>query len=341
VVARRPKANDRKTQPSENATHRTPATTPHISEYHQNSNVTGNLSTNTRQERTDLSMATLARQVEIVVTCLGQNGWPTVETPAPEVVIDPQEPILGELLRAMLAWEAPATRPAAPLRRIAQAVVDYNELRVCLTDELVAMLGERYPMAEERAKRIRTALNDIYRKQHAVTLEHLTQMPKRAARQYLESIAGLPKYAASRVTLLALGGHAAPVDTRLTRKLASCGLSCSPEDTDTVAAAIERAVRAGDMVAAFAALEIWSDDPNATTSFHGLHDTQQPTQQPDQPTAKPAEPATPKPARSKSTKHPAEPAAASTAQPTEDPPAPPEPPPTSRRTPTRSKQPKP
>lgn len=256
-------------------------------------------------------MATLARQVEIVVTCLGQNGWPAVETPAPEVDIDPAEPVLGELLRAMLSWEAPAARPAAPLRRIANAVVDYNELRVCLNDEIIAMLGERYPMAEERAKRLRTALNDIYRKEHAVTLQHLTQMPKRAARQYLDSINGLPKYVASRVTLLALGGHAAPVDTRLTRKLATCGLSCSPDDTDTVAAAIERAVRAGDMVAAFAALELWSDDPSAERYFPGLHD--QPQQ--DDTTKQPATNTTPAAAPTESTTATTEPLPAAPSKP--------------------------
>lgn len=253
-------------------------------------------------------MATLARQVEIVVTCLGRNGWPAVETPAPEVDIDPAEPVLGELLRAMLSWEAPAARPAAPLRRIANAVVDYNELRVCLNDEIIAMLGERYPMAEERAKRLRTALNDIYRKEHAVTLQHLTQMPKRAARQYLDSINGLPKYVASRVTLLALGGHAAPVDTRLTRKLATCGLSCSPDDTDTVAAAIERAVRAGDMVAAFAALELWSDDPSAETNFPGLHDQPQQDDTTKQPTANTAVADSPDPATTATEPPPAAPA---------------------------------
>lgn len=174
--------------------------------------------------------------------------------------VDPAEPLLGEFVRSFMIWEATTAKADAVLKRIADAVVDFNELRICLPDELGRMMGERYPRVEERSLRLRAALNEIYHRQHAVTLEPLMTMNKRDAKDYLESLEGVPRFVSARLILLCLGGHAAPADGRIARRLVEASIAepgCTP---DAAGASLERMVRAGEMLEVYRLLQAWADD---------------------------------------------------------------------------------
>ncbi len=189
---------------------------------------------------------------------------PRPDTPrfAPTLIDDHAfaDPILEELLYAFLVWEAGEKRAAtAPAKLVAQCV-DANELRICLASEIVAALGTTYPRATERAERIRATLNAIFEREHDVTLASLASTGKREARQYLDSLEGIPPYVAARTALLALECHAFPVDDRLHKLLAS--EQCLPEDESAESAPgwIERQIRAGEAPGMFAALERFAVD---------------------------------------------------------------------------------
>ncbi|MEO0632017.1 MAG: hypothetical protein AAFY46_15030, partial [Planctomycetota bacterium] len=141
------------------------------------------------------------------------------------------DPILEELLYAFLAWEAGDKKAAAAPAKLAATCVDANELRICLSSEIVAALGSTYPKAAERAERIRATLTDIFDREHEVSLASLATAGKREARQYLDSLEGIPPYVAARTALVALDCHAFPVDDRLRKLLA--GESCLPDDETT------------------------------------------------------------------------------------------------------------
>lgn len=176
------------------------------------------------------------------------------------VLLDPAEPVLCEFVRSMLLWESTTPKAAAAMKRIESRVVDFNELRVCLARELLEMLGERYPRAAERAQRLRAALNDLYSRAHAVTLEHLTGTGKREAWTYLESLEGVPPYVVARVMLLSLGGHAAPVDGRILQCLVAAGAVEEGTTAEVVAGTLERRVRAGEMVPTYLRLQSAADE---------------------------------------------------------------------------------
>lgn len=183
--------------------------------------------------------------------------------------IDPAEPVLDQFVRSFLLWESTSSKAAAAMKRVEQAVVDFNELRVCMPGELARIIGERYPRAEERARRLRAALHAVYARQHRVGLEHLGAMSKREAREYLESLDGTPRFVAARVTLLCLGGHAAPVDGRILRRLAERGATEADATPESASAMLERKVRAGEMLEAYALLQAWADDPAADAADGG------------------------------------------------------------------------
>ncbi len=174
--------------------------------------------------------------------------------PAPWEGLDP---LVHELVVSMLLWNASAQQTAAAMGRLRSAVVDHNELRVLFSDEMTSLLGPRYPQVEERVYRIGLVLNAVFEHEHAMTLDTLKDMPKRDAKVYLDAVRGLPPFAASRVFLLGLGGHAFPVDERLALVLIEDEAVEPDLDAQGIAARLERALRAGEAEPAYARLEAY------------------------------------------------------------------------------------
>lgn len=168
--------------------------------------------------------------------------------------------LLWQFVYSFLAWESTTSRAGAASKRLHGAVVDYNEMRVALPDELAGMIGDRYPKGAERAARLRSALNDLYKREHAVSLARIATMAKRDARTFLESLEGTPHFVAARMLLLALGGHAFPVDDRMLRALVDEG-AVPPELEQAEAAGwLERQFRAGEAAEAYLLLERWLNE---------------------------------------------------------------------------------
>ncbi|MCH7961423.1 MAG: hypothetical protein IIC49_03725 [Planctomycetes bacterium] len=178
--------------------------------------------------------------------------------PVPECGV---EPLLYELLRSFLLWEASPAKAELAIESLLNAVVDCNELRICLPDEVHAMIGPRYPRGLERAMRIRSALNDLFEREHDASLEILTTLSKRDARAYLLSLEGVPPFVASRVVLLGLGAHAFPMDHRLLKPLIAEGVFAAEATPEAAAGWLERNLRAGEVRAAYLAIEAWAQKP--------------------------------------------------------------------------------
>jgi len=178
--------------------------------------------------------------------------------PSPVVGEDP----IDELVWSFLLWDAPWSKAENALRRLHTAVVDVNELRVCLPSELTEILGERYPKVSERALRIRATLNDIFMREHEVSLARLKDMPKRDARKYLESLEGAPQFVTARVVLVGLGAHATPVDDRVLSRLIEDGVFEEGTAAEQAAALLERHVKATDGLEAHHAMLAWADSPS-------------------------------------------------------------------------------
>jgi len=188
---------------------------------------------------------------------------PVVGAPATDA--DPvREPVYSLLL-----WEAGTTKATAAAKRLAEGVVDVNELRSCLEDEIVRLIGPRYPRAAERAARLRASLHQIYRDGNTVSLARLESMSKREARAYLEGIEGVPSFVSARVLLVNLGGHAFPLDRRLHRLLADEGAIEADPFSEGAGAWVERQIRAGEALDAYLALEQLAESSPASRRKSG------------------------------------------------------------------------
>jgi len=167
---------------------------------------------------------------------------------------DGADPTTHQLVYSFLLWRTTPKQAQAAMTRVRNAFVDYNELRICLPHEVAEAIGTRHPLADERAARLRVALNEVYAGEQTVSLARLRECPKRDARAMLEAIPGVPWFVAARVLLLELGVHAFPVDERVLDFLTAEG-ACEGTTCEAAGSWLERRFRAGEAAEAYLVLE--------------------------------------------------------------------------------------
>jgi endonuclease III len=171
----------------------------------------------------------------------------------------PRHDPVTQLVLAFLEWDASPKQAEAAHQRLMSLVVDNNDLRVSHPDEVVAVIGERYPKAAERAHRLREALQDIFIREHAVSLEGLGKRSKKEIHHYLASLKGVTPYVAAQVMLLCFDVHAVPVDEPLARLLKKEGVVDAEASVEAIQGFLERHVKAAVAVEVHAVLRAWVD----------------------------------------------------------------------------------
>lgn len=167
---------------------------------------------------------------------------------------------LDELTLSVLAWECSLSKAEHALKRLRDAFVDHNDLRVTRASEVAAIIGKTYPRAEERASRMHAALTEVYKREHNVTLEPVMAMSKRDAAKYVQSLPGLPGYASARWLLVTLQSHHIPVDDRLLERLINAGIVEAGDDCEKAMGVLERHVKHEDALTTHLLLQAWSED---------------------------------------------------------------------------------
>jgi endonuclease III len=208
----------------------------------------------------------------LLKTLRAEYAHTLIGPPAPCVPFDPAEPLLGCFLKSFLVWESTTVKAMQALKRIEAALVDFNELRACMPDEIVRIIGERYPRSAERALRLRTALNVIYSREHRVTLEPLCTIPTAEARERLEKLEGVPAFVAARVCLCAMAHHVAPVDSRIHRRLIEAKVAGPDSTPEQAAALLEKKSRPGELLETYTLLQAWADDASYPAAESHLSD---------------------------------------------------------------------
>jgi len=154
--------------------------------------------------------------------------------PLPPPCTDPTE----SLVWGFLAWECPQSRAATAFERLRVRVVDLNEMRVCLPDELQGMIGERYSRSRKRASRIRRVLRDIHRREFNVAIDRLRETPAADAAAYLLGLDGMLPFVAAFTCLHGLHHPVIPVDSRMHSALIEEGIADPTASPDEISEAI-------------------------------------------------------------------------------------------------------
>ncbi|UCF35172.1 MAG: hypothetical protein JSV78_07680 [Phycisphaerales bacterium] len=163
-----------------------------------------------------------------------------------DAVLDEPTPPLDQLCTSILGMETGEKKARQAIERCFQKMVDWNELRVSTPEELQEATGLANEGGRGPCRDVIRALSAIYARENALSLDHLKAMPRRGARQYLESLDGVDAYAAASVMLWSLGGHAIPVNKQLVAVLREADLVHPDASRREIQAFLERNVSAAD-----------------------------------------------------------------------------------------------
>jgi len=166
---------------------------------------------------------------------------------------------VDQLIIGFLEWNATARLAAKAHEQLMAELVDNNDLRVSLPQELLALIGAKYPQGDERVSRLREVLNAIYAREHSMSLDSLAGKPKKQIRAYVEELPGITQYVAAQLMLLGFGVHAMPVDDHIAGLLRAEEVVDPNASVQEVAQFIERRVKAGDAAEAHRLLRVWAD----------------------------------------------------------------------------------
>ena len=164
-----------------------------------------------------------------------------------------QEP-LRALVRAAMSFDMPDAKADEAMRHIEREFVDLNELRVATDLEIQELLGTRYPAIERRVAMITQSLNDIFEREHTLSLDRLKTVSKRDARQFLRELPDIHPFVEAYVMLFSFEGHAFPLDEEILSYLRDQEIVEDGAGLDEAQRFVEHQLKAEECYEMFAAL---------------------------------------------------------------------------------------
>jgi endonuclease III len=150
-----------------------------------------------------------------------QKLYRTLSRKYPKVQKVSHEKVIDAIVYAIISAEISEKSTNTIIRKFTDYFVDWNDLRVSRTEEIIEVMGKDNSIAAGIASRLTTVLNGIFNQFHQVSLEALKKMGKRPAKQALEKIEGVSRFVVDYCMLTALGGHAIPLTEDMIKYLKS------------------------------------------------------------------------------------------------------------------------
>jgi len=178
---------------------------------------------------------------------------------------EPKQPkdALQALVRAAMSFDMPDAKADEAMRHIEREFVDLNELRVATDLEIQELLGTRYPAIERRVAMITQSLNDIFEREHTMSLDRLKTVSKRDARQFLRELPDIHPFVEAYVMLYAFDGHAFPMDEETLDYLREQGIVEDGATLDEAQRFVEHQLKAEECHDLFASLRRVVSDESA------------------------------------------------------------------------------
>ena len=130
---------------------------------------------------------------------------------------EPVEAIInGIIFEDMLSVEAEVA-----IKQIGENFLDYNDLRVSLTEEILEAIGKGGAARRDIANQLSRVLNLIFNEYNSLSLQELHKIGKRPARQEIEKIEGLGRFVIDYCMLTSFHGHAIPLTQEMIEYLES------------------------------------------------------------------------------------------------------------------------
>lgn len=155
----------------------------------------------------------------------------------------------------------PAARAA--MKGIKETFIDWNDLRVSRVEEITEVFGEDTLGGRNTAAALTMALRAVFDNYHTVSLQALTKMGKRPAKQTLEGLQGVSRFVVNYCMLTSLQAHAIPLTEQMVEYLKRDEIVDPEADDDDVEGFLTRQVAAKNAYEFYALLRRESESSRA------------------------------------------------------------------------------
>ena len=181
---------------------------------------------------------------------------------AKKVIYD--EPV-DALVYAVISEKMSETATQSTIKKFADYFIDWNDLRVSRTEEIVEILGGDTAVTRDMALALTSALGAVFDRYNTVSLKVLGKMGKRPARQTLEKMNDLSRFVVSYCMLTSLHGHAIPLTKKMIDYLKSEQLIYPDTDEQQIEGFLARQISAENAYEFYALLRRQSEARRAKT----------------------------------------------------------------------------
>jgi hypothetical protein len=178
--------------------------------------------------------------------------------------------VTAELILACLSEYNPENKARAALNKLRNHFVDFNELRVSRSAEVIEVMGKNFQESRPTAERILQLLRQTFTKMNSIDLDSMYQMGKREAKTFFESLEGITPYVVSRVMMRGLDGHAFPVHEPMLKMLRAEEVVNAKAEVDEVQGFLERQITSARIHKVYALLRRHADHFKGVKSLNTM-----------------------------------------------------------------------
>ncbi|MCH2137755.1 MAG: hypothetical protein MK074_01725 [Phycisphaerales bacterium] len=173
----------------------------------------------------------------------------------PEADTDPIE----VLVKSVLMWESTSDKADAMYAKLVAATVDWNDLRVCMPQEIAELAGDKSVEAMERATRLKMSMRSVYLRHHEVTLEPERTGRKREVKSFIEKLEGIPSSAAARLLSVCFDVPTIAVDSQVADLFKAKGALPEDATAEDLSSMLNKQVSPAQVLDTLAKLQAWVD----------------------------------------------------------------------------------
>lgn len=152
--------------------------------------------------------------------------------------------LVEALIYSIVSENLTARAAQTAMKRLAENFVDFNDLRVSRSEEIIETLGEDTPETKQIASSLTRALAAVFNRYNTLSLEALEKIGKRPAKQALGQMDGTSRFVVNYCVLTALHGHAIPLTGRMLEYLRDNELVHPDADEQEIAGFLTRQIPA-------------------------------------------------------------------------------------------------
>jgi len=148
------------------------------------------------------------------------------------------------LIYGVVSEKMTASAAEGAMKAVRRTFINWNDLRVSRVEEIVEVIGEDTSVGRDTASLLTTALRAVFDVHHTVSLLALKKLGKRPAKQAIEKLGGISRFAVNYCMLTSMQAHAIPLTERMLGYLKQYKIVDAQADEEEIEGFLTRQVSA-------------------------------------------------------------------------------------------------